>query len=100
MTCAKTQVFVTLTHPDGRSWTGTNWCRNPQAVCPREPGEDYTKCKTICDQFGHAELDALRLAGDAAAGCMASLHNHTYYCMACQHAMFAAGVAALSQPPR
>lgn len=95
MTCAKARVFLTLIHPDGRSWTGENWCNNPQAVCPRAPGEDYTKCKTICEQSGHAEIDALRLAGADAKGCTAHLKNHTYFCQPCQHALFDAGVASL-----
>jgi hypothetical protein len=98
MTCAKTRVRVTLTHPDGRSWTGENRCRNPQAVCPRLPGEGYDKCRTVCDQVGHAERDALQLAGEHAHGCTASLDGHTYYCMECQHALFAAGVVALRPP--
>lgn len=93
MTCAKARVFLTLTNPDGRSWTGENWCNNPQEVCPRSPGEDYTKCKTICKQTGHAELDALRLAGDGAEGATAILKGHTYACRECQEAMFGAGVA-------
>lgn len=95
MTCAKTRVRVTLTHPDGRSWAGENWCRNPQPVCPRE---GYDKCKTICDQVGHAEEDALRVAGEHARGCTASLDGHTYYCMPCQHKLYAAGVVALAAP--
>jgi deoxycytidylate deaminase len=98
MTCAKARVFVTLTHPDGRSWVGENRCGNPQTVCPRASGEDYTKCKTICSQVGHAEEDALQLAGEHANGCSASIRGHTYYCMHCQHAMFAAGVVALLAP--
>jgi deoxycytidylate deaminase len=98
MTCAKARVFVTLTHPDGRRWTGENRCRNPQQTCPRGQGEDYTKCRTVCDQVGHAELDALAAAGDGARSCTASLHGHTYYCMPCQHALFAAGVVALLAP--
>jgi hypothetical protein len=101
MTCAKTQVFVTLVATSGKQWTGTNWCRNPQTVCPRAPGEDYTKCKTVCDQFGHAELDAIRLAGAEAKGSTAYVRNHTYFCMACQHALSAAGVRtfSLDAPP-
>lgn len=95
MTCAKTRVTCTLTHPDGRFWIGENWCKKPQARCPRNPGEDYTKCKTVCEQGGHAELDALRMAGKNAAGTTAVLRGHTYFCMDCQHALFGAGVVAL-----
>jgi hypothetical protein len=96
--CAKVTVTCTLSHPDGRKFVGTNWCANPQKTCPREPGEDYTKCKTVCDQYGHAEADALRVAGADAAECTARINGHTYYCMACQHALFAAGVVSLFSP--
>ncbi len=99
MTCAKTRVRVTLTHPDGREWVGANWCAKPQATCPREPGEGYEKCKTVCGQFGHAELDALRLAGPDALGTTATLEGHSYYCQSCQEALFAAGVVALTRRP-
>lgn len=92
MTCAKARVFLTLINPDGRTWTGENWCQTPQAVCPRLPGEGYEKCKTICNQVGHAEIDALRLAGEGAKESTAILRGHTYACQSCQEAMFAAGV--------
>jgi len=90
--CAKTTVRCTLVTPDGERIVGTNRCANPQAVCPRLPGEDYTKCTTICQQEGHAEQVAVRMAGPKAIGARAYLEGHTYACMACQHAMFAAGV--------
>ena len=90
--CAKARVFCTLTMPDGEEITGENWCANPQLACPRAPGEDYTKCSTICRQEGHAEVVAVRLAGGKARGATAVLRGHTYACMACQHVMFGAGV--------
>lgn len=89
--CAKTRVFCEITSPSGEKFVGENWCANPQAVCPRAPGEDYTKCRTVCQQEGHAEVVAVRLAGAAAAGGTATLRGHTY-CMDCQHALFGAGV--------
>lgn len=97
MTCAKQRVTCTLTHPDGREWIGENLCRNPQPVCPRAPGEDYTKCRTVCDQVGHAEPVALAQAGDNARGCTATLRGHTYFCQSCQHSLFDAGVVALKR---
>jgi hypothetical protein len=99
--CAKTIVRCTLVTPAGEHIIGENWCANPQPVCPRAPGEDYTKCTTICQQEGHAEVVAVRIAGPKARGARAYLSGHTYACMACQHAMFGAGVVAfgLGEPP-
>jgi hypothetical protein len=94
--CAKITVRCTLITPEGERIVGTNWCANPQEKCPRLPGEDYTKCKIICKQHGHAEEDAVRLAGDKARGARAFIEGHTYACMNCQHALFGAGVASLS----
>lgn len=78
--------------PDGQTFIGENWCANPQPVCPREPGEDYTKCVTICQQEGHAESVAVRLAGELARGGYALLRGHSYACQSCQEKLFAAGV--------
>lgn len=96
MTCAKTTVRCTLVTPSGEHIVGTNACANPQPVCPREPGEGYEKCTTICRQQGHAEVQAVALAGDRARGARAYIEGHTYACMACQHALFGAGVRSLS----
>jgi hypothetical protein len=71
---------------------GENLCENPQPVCPREDGEDYTKCKTICRQGGHAELQALDLVGGVADSGVAVVRGHTYACRECQEALFSAGV--------
>lgn len=94
--CAKVIVICTITDSSGISYVGTNWCETPQAVCPRAPGEDYTKCKTICNQQGHAELDALKKAGIYARGSTATLHGHTHYCRDCQESLFKAGVTSLA----
>lgn len=85
--------------PDGKTcFAGTNACNNPQKVCPREPGEGYEKCKSICDQPGHAEevaLAAARAAGVDVTGWKAVLIDHTYYCRNCQEKLFEAGIATL-----
>jgi len=90
--CAKVTVTCTIVATNGERFVGTNRCANPQAVCPRVYGDDYTKCTTICQQEGHAEQVAVRLAGDKAVGARAYLEGHTYACMTCQHLMFGAGV--------
>jgi hypothetical protein len=97
MTCAKQTVRCVLIARNGARIEGTNACANPHAVCPREPGEGYEKCTTICGQGGHAELQALRAAlPSEARGAHAYLTGHTYACRECQEALFGAGVAALS----
>jgi deoxycytidylate deaminase len=99
--CAKTVVTCTLTAPTGERFIGRNDCANPQPVCPRDPGEGYEKCKTVCDQRGHAEEQALALAGEKAKGARAYIEGHTWACQNCQVALFAAGVASLTigSPP-
>jgi deoxycytidylate deaminase len=94
--CAKQTVRCTLVTPDGEHIPGENWCANPQPTCPRDPGEGYEKCRSVCAQEGHAEQVAVRLAGDRAKGARAYIEGHTYACMNCQHALFAAGVVSLS----
>jgi hypothetical protein len=97
--CAKTRVRCTLVTADGEYIVGENWCANPQAACPRALGEGYEKCKSTCQQEGHAEAVAVRLAGEKSKGARAFLEGHTYACMDCQHALFGAGVVSLSIGP-
>ena len=94
--CAKTTVTCTIVAADGSHFVGTNSCANPQEKCPRSAGEDYTKCRTVCDQQGHAEVQALKIAGEKAVGAHAYIEGHTYACMDCQHALYRAGVFAIS----
>lgn len=77
---------------------GTNGVENPQTVCPRAIGEDYTKCKIICNQPGHAEEMAVRAAekeGVSLVGATAYLYGIGHYCKDCQLRLFAAGVESL-----
>ena len=86
--CAKTTVTCVIMTASGERFVGSNACANPQPVCPREPGEGYEKCVSICQQSGHAE----REAGDKAAGAHAFFHGNTYACKDCQEALYDAGV--------
>lgn len=94
--CAKTTVRCTLITPSGGRIVGENWCANPQPACPRTAGEGYEKCKSICQQEGHAEAVAVRLAGERAQGARAYIEGHTYACQNCQETLFAAGVDSLT----
>lgn len=103
--CAKKRVICTIVAPNGQTRvTAENECLNPQPVCPREPGEGYEKCKSICQQFGHAEAVAVHLAEimGFAKGGHAYVEGHTYACRDCQERLFGAGVAALTigAPPK
>lgn len=97
--CAKATIRCTLVTWKGHHIVGENWCENPQEICPREKGENYEKCKDICQQIGHAEKVAIMLAGNQAKGTRAYIDGHTYACMDCQHILFNAGVKSLSIGP-
>jgi len=97
MSCAKKRVQCVLVSKEGLVFVGENWCNNPQEKCPREAGEGYEKCRSICKQNAHAEVEAIRLAGNYVKGATAYLINHHHYCRDCQIALFDAGVIALKR---
>lgn len=96
--CAKRRVQC-LIYPIGMAPIyGENDCANPQTTCPRLPGEGYEKCKTVCQQDGHAELVALRKAklGDAGSslwGASAHIRGHHWLCEPCGLALKEAGIS-------
>lgn len=93
--CAKRRVVCHIMTAEGPTFTGENDCANPQPVCPRLPGEDYTKCQTICQQSGHAEIEALRAVRAStydAEGAVALLEGHYWMCEPCGRALRDAGV--------
>jgi hypothetical protein len=94
--CAKSTVTCTIVTANGEQFVGSNYCRNAQEACPRTLGEGYEKCRSVCDQVGHAEIVAIALAGKKAKGARAYLKGHTYACQPCQEALFGAGVISLS----
>lgn len=99
MTCAKKVVRCVIVTKEGKAYFGENNCLNPQEKCPREPGEGYEKCTSICQQTGHAEINALKRASvDNLGGATAYLIGHHHYCRACQLALFSAGVKYLTAP--
>jgi deoxycytidylate deaminase len=73
----------------------TNYCLNPQKVCPRADlasGVGYEMCRDICKQVGHAEINVLAMAKEKAKGSTMSLKGHTYVCDSCMAALKKAGV--------
>ena len=90
--CAKRRTQAILVTLKGATYVGENVCLNPQPVCPREPGDGYEKCKTICQQVGHAEEQAVLAAGADAEGATITV-SHTYGCGNCMALCNAAGVA-------
>lgn len=97
--CAKRRVQCMLHFPGLAPIIGENDCANPQQTCPRLPGEGYEKCKTICQQGGHAEMAALEKAEKwdlSVAGWKATLRGHHYFCEPCGLALKAAGIVRIT----
>ena len=91
MTCAK-QTVIAIIENNNRMWVGSNWCENPQIKCPRLKDENYEKCKTICKQHIHAEIDACLKASNDANGGTLYLFVHTYCCDNCVEFMVDYGI--------
>ncbi len=94
--CNKQQVAATLISTDGELFAGTNRCNCPQSACPRDvlgmkSGEGYHLCHEVCQQPAHAEVDAIRRAGEKAKGAVIYLTGHHYACSSCQQAALDAG---------
>lgn len=100
--CAKAVIRCTIVAPGGERYIGENFCLVAQPVCPRLPGEGYEKCKTVCNQAGHAEVVAAVIAGGRARGGTAYIQGHTYACDACKQSLAAIGVTdiVIGAPPR
>jgi deoxycytidylate deaminase len=102
MTCAKRRVTCVIYAPGGLMVAGDNWCANPQPVCPREPGEGYDKCKSICQQLGHAEETALMAAeelGIDVRGGEALITGHERVCDTCSKLLSDAGIKRVQVAP-
>ena len=96
MTCAKRRVDCMIHTQDGLSCViGTNNVLEPQEVCPREPGEGYDKCLSICKQPAHAEIAALVVAAhlgiDVRNG-TAVIYGHDRCCPHCKEQLGKVGI--------
>lgn len=92
--CAKRRTQAVITGSSGRVYVGENVCLNPQEVCPRQPGEGYDKCRTVCRQVGHGEELALLAAGEDARGGHLRVAHH-YLCSSCEELVARAGLASV-----
>ena len=96
--CAKQTVTATIVSAGGERFVATNHVLNPQQVCPRgglPTGEGYHLCREVCRQPGHAEINALAKAGEAARVGTLYLQGHTYACDTCKAACHAAGIVSI-----
>jgi pyrimidine deaminase RibD-like protein len=93
--CAKKVVTCTIIAEDGELFFGENSCNNAQSSCPRVGAlysrDDFTLCKVVCDQPGHAEVMALKSAGEKARGATAFVYHHRV-CSDCREKLIAAGI--------
>lgn len=92
--CAK-QTTIAIIENDGDYFIGTNWCHNPQTECPRGDmgsGKGYDLCEVICEQEGHAEINAIKTANGNTKGGTMFLIGHYYMCDDCKKACEEAGI--------
>ncbi len=54
--------------------------------------EGYELCRSVCNQLGHAEVNAIKLAGKHASGATLDVEGHTYACEECLSAARKAGI--------
>lgn len=90
--CAKRRMQAVLYGASGKVYAAENVCLNPQPVCPREPGEGYEKCQSICRQVAHGEVQVIAQAGADARGGRLVI-SHWYACPSCEALCRAAGIA-------
>ena len=59
--CFKREVAAVIVDKNGRIAVGQNLIYNDKVFeCPRDKGEGYEKCISICNQRGHAETEAIK----------------------------------------
>lgn len=92
--CAK-QIVIAIITNKGKYWIGTNYCLNPQIICPRgylPPGEGYELCRDVCKQPAHAEVNALKEAKNNAEDGTIYLIGNNRICGPCAEALKKAGI--------
>lgn len=101
--CAKKIVVCKIVLTNGTEFIGTNDCFNPQFQCPRFPGDNYSKCRSICNQLGHAEQVALYKAigaftywEEVLKGAKAYIKGISWVCRQCQEVLYQHGIESIS----
>jgi len=98
--CAKARVTCVINLKDGRQIVGENITLNPQSKCPRQSGEGYHKCYSVCSQLGHAEDVALRqfrLAGYCPGDVQSiRVFGHARPCDSCRAMLDQLGLLAIT----
>lgn len=89
--CCKKQTTVAIIMKNNQVISiASNYIKNNIQECPRKnmpTGQSYDLCKTICNQVGHAEENACKLAEDDAKGAVLYLIGHYYICNSCLDVM-------------
>jgi deoxycytidylate deaminase len=109
--CLKQIVKATIVHTGapnidarGTLAVGYNDINNEVSECPRKDmptGEGYHLCKEVCDQQGHAEIQALRQLEERYGkdfydeDCKVIIEGHTYACDACKQALYRKGITEI-----
>ena len=94
--CKRRTVMAVLVSDNG-VYFGYNHCNNQVDDCPRtraghKTHEGYHLCKEVCDQPAHAEVNAIKHAGDNANGGILYLFGHDHACDDCIKACKKAGI--------
>lgn len=88
--CFKREVCAVIVNNTGEIVVGENLVYNDLIEsCPREKGEGYEKCKEVCNQKGHAEIEAIKKAkerGMEIKGAKLYLMGHYKVCPDCTEA--------------
>ena len=94
--CLKREVCAVIIDQDGKIAVGQNLIQNDTVrKCPRVGNEGYEKCLSICNQVGHAETEAIKVAKKRNMklnGAILYLTGHFYACYNCREACKKEGI--------
>ncbi len=98
--CIKQTVVATIITKCGETISGFNGIKNLEITeCPRvvaniATGVGYELCKDVCNQVGHAEIEAIKNSkGYDLTGATMYLTGHTYCCDNCLEAIKNSGIS-------
>lgn len=93
--CAKQRVVCVITDKNGKVvGVGENRCQYDVKTCPREDGEDYSKCEFKCGQVAHAEVVAVNFDMDRCVSepTTAYVFGHKRVCDDCEKVLRSHGI--------